>query len=152
MRFDEMEFDSEFDGIWASASLLHVLRHDMPAVFDRFERALKPGGVWFMSFKAGDDEVFRDGRLFTNYTEEALRDFLNSRRDLDPLKLWTTVDTRRDHADEVWTNALVIKTHQNGPNTASALRTAAVRMRPASDACSRIAHCAAIRKLTRASM
>src|ERR1039458_7522672 len=29
LRFDEIEFDRTFDGIWACASLLHVARHDI---------------------------------------------------------------------------------------------------------------------------
>ncbi len=33
MRFDDMDFDAEFDGVWACASLLHVPRREMPASF-----------------------------------------------------------------------------------------------------------------------
>src|SRR5579863_7193950 len=50
MRFQELAFCEVFDGIWACASLLHVPRHEMDAVFERFVMALKPGGVWYISF------------------------------------------------------------------------------------------------------
>lgn len=30
MRFDEMDFKEEFDGIWACASLLHVPNEELP--------------------------------------------------------------------------------------------------------------------------
>jgi 2-polyprenyl-3-methyl-5-hydroxy-6-metoxy-1,4-benzoquinol methylase len=107
MRSEEMNFDADFDGIWACASLLHVPRREMPAVFDRFERALKPSGVWFMSFKAGHDEVFREGRLFTNFTEQMLRMLIESRAALEALRLWTTMDARKNHSGEQWTNVLI---------------------------------------------
>jgi SAM-dependent methyltransferase len=44
LTFDQMDFDSAFDGIWACATLLHIPRADLPGVFERFIRALKPGG------------------------------------------------------------------------------------------------------------
>ena len=45
MTFQEMDWDSAFDGVWASASLLHVPRAELPAVMQRIVRALKPRGV-----------------------------------------------------------------------------------------------------------
>jgi hypothetical protein len=35
LRFDALDFDSKFDGIWACASLLHVARQDLNAVLAR---------------------------------------------------------------------------------------------------------------------
>ena len=34
ISFQEIEFENEFDGIWASASLLHILRVDMKDVLN----------------------------------------------------------------------------------------------------------------------
>ena len=48
MRFEELDFDNQFDGIWACASLLHVSRSDTPLVFEKFIGALKPQGVWYV--------------------------------------------------------------------------------------------------------
>ncbi|MDZ4867729.1 MAG: class I SAM-dependent methyltransferase [Alphaproteobacteria bacterium] len=54
-NLDDMEV---FDGIWANASLLHVPRAGLPAVFARVYRALKPGALLYASFKSGG----KDGR------------------------------------------------------------------------------------------
>src|SRR5689334_6398373 len=40
MRFDEINWVEEFDGIWACASLLHVPRADTGDVLNRFAQAL----------------------------------------------------------------------------------------------------------------
>ena len=38
MRFDEMSFDDEFDGVWACASLLHVPVSEMADVLKKIKR------------------------------------------------------------------------------------------------------------------
>jgi DnaJ-domain-containing protein 1 len=60
MRFQEIEWVEEFDGIWACASLLHEPKAEMDAVWRRMIKAVKPGGVWFMSFKKGRGEEVRN--------------------------------------------------------------------------------------------
>src|SRR6478672_8558352 len=72
--FQQIEFDNEFDGIWAMASLLHVPNAEIDDVFRRLIRALKPGGVWYMSVKVGGGERRNDdGRMFYDYTPDSLR-------------------------------------------------------------------------------
>jgi SAM-dependent methyltransferase len=67
MRFDELEAVSRYDAIWASASLLHVPRGDLPDIIMRIHRALRPGGLHFASYKGGGHEGRdRFGRYF-NY-------------------------------------------------------------------------------------
>src|SRR3546814_17864565 len=53
MRFDELAAVDRYDAIWASASLLHVPRGDLPGVLAGIHRALKPGGLHFASYKGG---------------------------------------------------------------------------------------------------
>jgi len=62
-----------------------------------------------MSFKAGEEEVFRDGRLFTNYYRRQPSEVAEFEVRAAGTKIWTTVDARRDHAGERWTNALVLE-------------------------------------------
>lgn len=69
MRFDELDFDSEFDGIWACASLLHIARQDLQEILDRLTKALKPGGVLYLSFKHGDAERVENGRFFNDLND-----------------------------------------------------------------------------------
>ncbi|MFS8045754.1 class I SAM-dependent methyltransferase [Rhizobium sp. BR 314] len=56
MRFETLDSVSAFDGIWAEASLLHVPRSTLPDVFRRILQALKTGGIFHASFKAGEAE------------------------------------------------------------------------------------------------
>lgn len=71
LRFEEIAFVSAFDGIWANACLLHVPRIELGAVLGRIHRALRPGGAFYASFKAGEAEgQDRLGRYY-NYPSEA---------------------------------------------------------------------------------
>ncbi|WP_439026722.1 class I SAM-dependent methyltransferase [Haloarchaeobius sp. DT45] len=66
--------DDSFDGVWASASLLHVPRRDVPATLRAFRRVLAPDGVVFVSLKRGDETGFAsDGRYFERYTPAEVR-------------------------------------------------------------------------------
>jgi SAM-dependent methyltransferase len=58
MRFDELEESEAFDGVWASACLLHVPKPDLAGILARIHRALKADGVFYASFKSGE----ADGR------------------------------------------------------------------------------------------
>ena len=56
LLFDELDEVEAYDGVWANACLLHVPRTELPHVLARIWRALKPGGVFYASFKTGDAE------------------------------------------------------------------------------------------------
>ncbi|MBD9647657.1 class I SAM-dependent methyltransferase [Ensifer sp. ENS09] len=74
VRFQEIDWQDRFDGIWAEASLLHVPRAELGDVLARVLRALKPGGFLQASFKAGDKEGHdRFGRYFNYPSEPWLR-------------------------------------------------------------------------------
>ncbi|WP_137287163.1 class I SAM-dependent methyltransferase [Halorussus salinisoli] len=71
--------DDAFDGLWACASFLHVPREDAPATLGEFRRVVRPGGVVFLSVKAGDGETEGDTydddrRQFTLYRADELRE------------------------------------------------------------------------------
>jgi 2-polyprenyl-3-methyl-5-hydroxy-6-metoxy-1,4-benzoquinol methylase len=108
LQFQQMEFDNEFDGIWACASLLHVPRAEIDTVLNAFARALRPNGVCYLSFKEGQDDRMQDGRLFTDFTESGLKAVLAHCSELEVVRIWTTQDARPDRADQ-WVNALVRK-------------------------------------------
>lgn len=107
LSFDELEEEKRFDAVWACASLLHVPRRTMADVLGHLGRSLKDGGVMYASFKYGDGETFRDGRLFNDYNERGFRRLLSSRPELRIIKLWQTADLRPGRADEAWFNALL---------------------------------------------
>jgi SAM-dependent methyltransferase len=47
-----------YDGVWASACLLHVARPDLPTVLSRLAAVTRDGGVLALSVKEGDGEVW----------------------------------------------------------------------------------------------
>src|SRR4051794_16741323 len=89
LQFDAVNFEAIFDGVWACASLLHVPREALPDTIRQLARALKPGGIFYMSFQSGEGErVEPDGRLFTNFSPAALRQMIDGIDDLDAIDLW----------------------------------------------------------------
>ena len=72
MEFSAMPWVAAFDGIWASASLLHVPRPALGTVLGLVHRALKPGGLHYASYKAGEADG-RDGLgRYYNYVDPDL--------------------------------------------------------------------------------
>ena len=115
MMFQDLSDENAYDGVWACASLLHVRRADMPDMLRRVRRALKAGGVFYASFKYGEGERGRDGRFFTDYTEESLRAELGAVGGLKVFRLWVTRDVRPDRAEEKWVNVLCRKAEDEAP-------------------------------------
>ena len=68
MRFDQLEEQEAYDGVWASACLLHVPRDELTGILKRIRRALRGNGVFYASFKIGEGDDGRDnlGRYY-NY-------------------------------------------------------------------------------------
>jgi len=64
--FTEFQSNKLYDGIWASASLLHVMEIDLPATIAHLKQFLKPNGVMYASFKSGSDASQDNFRHFTN--------------------------------------------------------------------------------------
>jgi SAM-dependent methyltransferase len=73
MRFDELEAHEAYDGVWASACLLHVPRDELAGILARIHRALKPSGVFYASYKMGESDG-RDslGRYYSYVSPEWL--------------------------------------------------------------------------------
>lgn len=108
MRFQELTAVEQYDGIWCCASLLHVPEKELPEVMALLANALKPGGVWYVSFKYGTGERVKDGRRFTDMNEDRLRGIASALTDVHLKDIWTTGDRRPDR-DDVWVNGLVVK-------------------------------------------
>lgn len=56
MLFDQLDAREAYDGVWASACLLHVPRAELAGILARIHRALTAGGVFYASFKAGEGD------------------------------------------------------------------------------------------------
>ena len=109
IRFEDLTFYEEFDGIWACASLLHVNKADMTSVMMKVSGALKAGGILYASFKYGNSERICNGRFFNDYTETDLDALLNGENQLSLLEYWITEDVRPDRVGECWLNFVAKK-------------------------------------------
>jgi SAM-dependent methyltransferase len=73
MRFDELDEQERYDGVWANACLLHVPTPTLPDVLARVWRALRPGGLFASSYKSGAGDDRDDlGRFYNFPTRETL--------------------------------------------------------------------------------
>lgn len=95
-------------GVWACASLLHVARADLPAVFRNINRWIVPGGTFFTCFKDGDgDAVDARGRHFTNLSQVGIED-LALAAGFKLIRSWQT-ESIVPGRKQLWNNILVRK-------------------------------------------
>jgi SAM-dependent methyltransferase len=71
MAFDELDEVAAYDGVWASACLLHAPRDELTADLTRIFTALRPGGWLVASFKAGGGEGRDQLGRYYNYPDNA---------------------------------------------------------------------------------
>ena len=112
MLFQELTVQNQYDGVWACASILHLPKPELADVLRRIETALKPGGILYASFKYGSQEGLRDGRYFTDSTEETLTAFWKGASTLQIFDLWLSRDVREDRRDLKWINLLARRTQE----------------------------------------
>jgi SAM-dependent methyltransferase len=74
MLFDQLDAREAYDGVWASACLLHVPRDELSGILGRIHRALKPSGLFYASYKIGEGDG-RDslGRYYNYPSPEWLK-------------------------------------------------------------------------------
>jgi SAM-dependent methyltransferase len=109
LTFQEMKFVSEFDGIWACASLLHVPHAEISEVLRRFHHALRSGGILYVSLKEGSGErVAEDGRFFSYFSlagfKHVLEDVL-----FRVVDSWQSIDKESSGAPRSWLSFIAKK-------------------------------------------
>lgn len=108
-HFEDVTEVERYDGIWCCASLLHVPLAELPAVMARLARALKAGGIWYLSFKYGCGEREKDGRVFTDMDEAGLKELVRRMAGLEVGNIWQTGDLRPARGKEAWLNGIIKK-------------------------------------------
>lgn len=109
MLFQELDVVEKYDGIWASASILHVKKAELPHIIHKMSLAAKKNGIIYISFKYGDFEGERNGRYFTDMTEISMKELLEKFPELKVEKQWITGDVRPGRGDERWLNIILRK-------------------------------------------
>ncbi len=115
MLFEDLDFDCCFDGVWASASLLHVPRAGLPDVLRRVHAALKPGGWLEAGFKSGGTEG-RDslGRYYNYMNPEELEPMLRAAGSWSSLTLKTGRGKGYDGTETGWVEVIARKSTDAG--------------------------------------
>ncbi len=107
--FQELSEADKYDGIWACSSILHLPVGELDEVMKKMVIALKKNGIIYTSFKYGTFAGERNGRYFTDMTEEVFAVFLSG---IDGLKIeeqWITSDVRPGRGEEKWLNLILRK-------------------------------------------
>lgn len=109
MQFSDVSVIDPYDGIWACASLLHLSDQDLKIALQKLWNALKPNGIFYMSFKHGNESSIVNGRFFNNQTPQSImKVFGESISDIDAADYWITKDSRLDNNQE-WLNIILRK-------------------------------------------
>lgn len=105
--FEDVTDFEKYDAIWCCASLLHVPEKELISTLTKLYKSLKLDGAWYMSFKYGESERVKDGRLFTDMNENRLN-FYISNLNVKTKNVWITEDNRPNRREK-WINIIVVK-------------------------------------------
>ncbi len=110
LRFEDMHFQEKFDGVWACASLLHVPYNETRHVLTRIHEALNSLGIFYASYKYGNEEMSTNGRDFYNMDKEKISPYLKGL--FDVIEIWESASTIKHAApspSDSWLNILCRK-------------------------------------------
>jgi SAM-dependent methyltransferase len=108
--FDELDETDAYDGVWASACLLHVPRDELAGILTRIHRALRPSGLFYASYKVGEGDG-RDslGRYYNYPSPEWLQATYATSGRWDSIKSDTSVIKSFDEAPATMLHVVVRK-------------------------------------------
>jgi mutator protein MutT len=107
--FQQIDYKEEFDGIWASASLLHCPQGQLQDVVQRILAGLKDKAVAYMSFKWGESASVDDrGRQITNQTMHSLSLLLEKFPGVEIVEIWDSEMMLRGQPQK-WAYAIIRK-------------------------------------------
>lgn len=91
ITFAELDYNNEFDAVWASASLVHVDIGEIIDVMFKIQRALKKNGILYASWKYGTGERVDNQKYYADFEEETISELFAS-ASFDIKKMWVTED------------------------------------------------------------
>lgn len=97
------------DGLWVSASLLHLPKAEAEAALQGFYRVLRPGGIMYLSLKEGTGSEWRresygqSAPRYFSYWQAAELDGALQKAGFDVVEGW------RDEAASIWLVRIVVK-------------------------------------------
>lgn len=109
MQFGELDEVNKYHGIWACSSILHLPKAELKEVFYKIYLALKVNGYLYTSFKYGEFEGIRNGRYFTDLTEDGISTLIEEIDGFDVCDIHITSDVRPGRGEEKWLNVIIKK-------------------------------------------
>ena len=109
MLFQQLLETEKYDGIWACSSILHLPVLELADVVKKMAEALKDGGIIYTSFKYGTFAGVRNGRYFTDMTEDTFAVFLEKIEKITIEGQWVSTDVRPGRGEEKWLNIILRK-------------------------------------------
>lgn len=109
MLFQDLDASGKYEGIWACSSILHLPKQELLPVIQKMCNALKDNGVIYTSFKYSNFEGERNGRYFTDFTEDTFDKFMKEIQELTIEEEWITSDVRPGRGEEKWLNLILRK-------------------------------------------
>ena len=107
--FQDFKSNIKFDGVWACASLLHLPYEELKKVMKNISTMIKLEGYFYLSFKYGDFEGERNGRYFTDMTEEKFKELIKDMKEYKLIEKHITEDVRALRENEKWLNVILKK-------------------------------------------
>ena len=107
--FNDLAQVEKYEGIWACSSILHLPLNELVEVMCKMVIALKDNGIIYTSFKYGTFAGDRNGRYFTDMTEDTFADFIKQIENVIIEEQWITSDVRPKRGEEKWLNIILRK-------------------------------------------
>lgn len=112
MKFEELNENNVYDGIWACSSILHIEKSELSNILIKMINALKENGIIYASFKKGNGYEIKEGKYYNFITKEEMEEILN-KLDLNVQIIdyfETLPSTNRPNAENtIWSNYIIKK-------------------------------------------
>lgn len=107
--FSQLSDIEKYDGIWACSSILHLPLNDLTDIMCKMVLALKKDGIIYTNFKYGTFVGERNGRHFTDMTEDTFYEFIKQIEGVTIEEILVSSDTRPGKSGEKWINLILRK-------------------------------------------
>ncbi len=109
MDFKDLSNISFYDGIWASASLLHVPKDELIDILKKIRDSLKENGYLYAALKDGiGEEITKEGRYY-NYIKYDKFIELSSKSGLELVDFFSSKSVSNPNEQHYWNNYILKK-------------------------------------------
>lgn len=111
MKFEELDDENIYDGIWACSSILHIEKEKLAEIFTKMINALKDNGVIYTSFKIGTGYEVKEGKYYNFLTKEEMEETLKKTgKNVKMIDYFETLpSTKRNAKGTIWGNFIIKK-------------------------------------------